>query len=75
VHRLDFIHHVFIDVQAPRSIDNQDIGMRALRLIQGPIDDSGWFFVRTAIAMQRTDFTRQCLQLQNSGGPVNVDAD
>ena len=75
MHRGDLLHHAAVDVQPACGVDDKDLGMGSARLLQRAPDDGDRGFAGIAVAVHCTDLARQCLQLQDCGGTMHVDAD
>jgi hypothetical protein len=72
--RFDLLHHPAVDMQPARGIHDQDVGVRPPRLVERTFDDGNWRLHGIAVAVQCTDLASQCLQLQDGGWTMHVDA-
>ena len=75
VHLSDLIHHVVVDVQATRRVDDQYVDVRSTRLFESALCDGRRHLCGVARTEPCADFAGQSLQLQDRSRPMHVDAD
>ena len=74
MHGNDFLHHVLVNVQTARCIDDNNVSVGSTRLVERARHYSYRSFARVTLTVQCTNFAGEGLQLKNGRRPVHIDA-